>query len=247
MNSDPARVLILGHTDYIRARSYAPELLTDSQLQVFTVPPRPADQQDPLFQRLHYRLDPGTLLVRNIWRPGEYVEATVAYEELSLQKFNLVASVCQRLGATRLEVTEIQELAEDGRQTGAARLSVLAGRGSVSFSNDTTGKLARRLEARWKWPGGPVDDAGAVELTSRTGLSADQIVMGLIDQRRYQGNRLSEHRLELDLTAEARREVKAAVEVQSFAGKLGPSFAADLTLLKKQSSTIRLVLDVGFL
>ncbi|MBG0565493.1 hypothetical protein [Actinoplanes aureus] len=246
MAHEPARVMPLDRTDYNRCRSYAPELLTDPDVQVVAVPPRPGEDLDPLHQRLAGRLRPGVLLVRNIWRAGEYLEATTAYEELSLQKFLLFAGVCQRLGATRLEVTEIQEIAEDGRQSARAKLSLLTGKGSASFRNETTVKVARRLKACWSWPGSRPDVDAATALATGSGLAADDIVMGLIDQRGYDANLLTQHDLELDTSSEARREVAAAAEVQSLAKKLGPAFDADLTVLRSQTSSIRLSLTMTF-
>jgi hypothetical protein len=70
--------------------------------------------------------------------------------------------------------------------------------------------------------------------------------MGWISQRAYPANLLNENRLELDLSTEARREVQAAAEIQSVARKLGPSFEANLTVMKKQTSSVRLVLTVRF-
>lgn len=242
----PARVLVLSRNDYLLARSYAPELLTDPELQVIAIPARPQEEADPIYQLLKGRLRAGTLLIRNIWRPGEYVEATEAYEELSLQKFLLFADVCQRLGATGLEVTQIREAAQDGRQSGQANLSLVTSKWTGSFSNDTTDKMAGRLQAHWTWPGSPPDIEAAVALAEESGLTADRILMGWIGQRAYPANPLSENHLELDLSTEALREVQAAAEVQLLALKLGPSFKADLTVMKKQTSSVRLVLTVRF-
>ena len=158
----------------------------------------------------------------------------------------LFAAVCQRLGAQRLDVTEVEEVAADGKQSGRAKLSVMAGKGGGSFSNETATRVARRLQAHWAWPGSTPDQDAAVTLVHDSGLAADHVVMGLVDQRGYAANLLTEHHLELDVSSEAKREVQAALEIQSLARKLGPSFEADLTVLKKQTSTLRLNLTVTF-
>jgi hypothetical protein len=237
---------LLDRTDYDRAHSYAPELLTDSDVRALPVPPRPTESHDPLYQRLGARARPSVLLISNIWRPSEYLEATTAYEELSVEKFMLFAAVCQRLGAKRLEVTEIQETAEDGAQKVRAALSLGAGRGEARLRNATSAKVARRLKANWSWPGAHPDVAAAWALVQDSGLAADHVVMGLVNQRGYVENPLDEHRLELDLSSEAKREVEAAVKIQSIARKLGPSFDTDWEILKSQTHSIQLSLHVFF-
>jgi hypothetical protein len=239
------RLIVLHRDDFNRARTVAPELLTDPSLLVVAVPLRPPDDENPELRALEPILVPDTLLLRNLWQPG-YIEAATAYERLSVEKFNLFALICQLLGAYRLEVREIREVTESGNVTGTVAFSGAVARGSGSLASDTLNRLAQSIQGTWNWAGGRPDADAAERLAEEFRLSADPMINGLMRQRRYAGNTLTEHQLELDISSEAQREIQAALKVESIARKLGPSFEATFRHLRHQTQNLRLSVRVVF-
>ena len=242
----PRRMIVLHRDDYNRARTVAPELLIDPSLVVVPVPLRPPDDQNPELRMLEDVLVPGTLLIRNLWQRDGYLDAASAYELLSVAKFNLFALVCQLLGAARLEVREIREVTENGQIAASLDLSGAVAKGSGTFGSDTLHRLAQSIQGAWTWAGGRPDVDAAQRLADDFRLTGDPMIEGLLRQRRYTSNELNEHNLELDISSEAQREIKAALKVESVARKLGPSFDATFSQMRHQTQSLRLSVRIVF-
>ncbi|MFC0865182.1 hypothetical protein ACFHYQ_23075 [Sphaerimonospora cavernae] len=240
------KIVVLHRDDYNRARSMVPELLTDPFTTVVPVPLRPPLSDDPTLQSIEDVLQPGTLLIRNRWDADTYVEAALAYERISAAKFNLVAEVCQMLGAARLEVREIREVTEDGQVGAAIRFQAGAVTGSVHGAGESLRRVAQSMRALWEWRGGePAADAAAAH-ARQEGIHDDPAIRTLIRQRSFPQNELEEHSLELDISSEALREVHAAVHVASVLRKLGPSFDGAFQAVTKDARRLILTMRVVF-
>jgi hypothetical protein len=242
------RVIVLDRDTYNRARSRAPELLTDPFTLVVPVPLRAPWDADPKLRAIAELMQPGALLLRNRLAGPGYLDSAVAYERLSVANFNLVAEICQLLGASRLEVKEIRELTDSGKVTASVRFQGGATTGgSGSLGSEWLNRLAQSIQGRWVWgSGGQADIAAAEAHAGKYGLDGDPVVSGLIRQRGYAANALAEHVLELDISSEAQRQVQAALKVESLLKKLGPSFDGTFDHLRKQSHQLRLRVQVTF-
>jgi hypothetical protein len=77
-------------------------------------------------------------------------------------------------------------------------------------------------------------------------LAADPMIGGLIQQRESAVNPLDEHTLEIDLNAEARRELTFALELKTVLGGLGPALATTFDRIADNALHLRLTIDVQF-
>src|SRR5262249_14187168 len=141
------RLLVIRRDDYNRARSANPDLLADPYTTVVPVPLRFPWTDVPELVAIEDALQPGALFVRNRWADGQWVEATVAHERISVAKFNQFAAVCQQLGAHRLTVREVREVTETGKVTGSLDLRAKAINGHGQVSTDRLDRLAQSVQA----------------------------------------------------------------------------------------------------
>src|SRR5262249_62392526 len=107
------------------------------------------------------------------------------------------------------------EVTETGKVTGSLDLRAKAINGHGQVSTDRLDRLAQSVQAAWTWRTGAADLVTAQRLAEDAGLASDPIISGLIRQRQSTVNPLDEHVLELDLNAEARRELAFALELKS--------------------------------
>jgi len=240
------RLVVVSRDDYNLARSAAPDLLSDPFTTVVPVPLRPPWTDVPQLRAVEESLEPGALLVRNRWDGGAYVTSVEAYERFSVAKFNLVAAVCQRLGAHRLEVQEARELSDEGRVTARVEFQAGAARGDGSVGHEQLHRVAQSIQGTWTWRDGVVDAAAARRLADECGLGTDPVVSGLIRQRSTDVNLLREQIMELDVTSEAQREIQFALKVESLLRKLGPSFGGTFARTQAHSQHLRLRVHVSF-
>jgi hypothetical protein len=213
---------------------------------VVPVPLRNAWADLPELLALHDALAPGALFVRNRWAGGAWVEAATAHEQISAAKFNQFAGVCQQLGARRLAVGELREVTETGKVTGAVDLRVKTADGRAQAAAERLDRLAQSIKASWMWRTGAADLPAARRHAEETGLAADPVIAGLIQQRESAVNPLDEHTLEFDLNAEARRELAFALELKTALGSLGPALAATFDRIADNAHHLRLTVDVQF-
>jgi hypothetical protein len=240
------RIIVLSRDDYNRARMVTPELLADSLTRVVAVPLRPPDSEDPVLLAVGGQLRPHAVLLRNAWGGGAYIDATTAYELMSLTKFNLFANICQMLGAARLEVTELREVTIDGTVSGSAHFRANAADGGGTLNSETSRHLAQSIQGLWVWQSGPTDADAASAYAVAEHIGDDPVVTGLIQQRRFARNALSQHQLELNISSEALRVVRQTLEVESILRRLGPAFDSTFQSLRKQSQQLVLRVRVMF-
>ncbi|WJK41301.1 hypothetical protein O7608_02345 [Solwaraspora sp. WMMA2056] len=240
------RIVLLGRDDYNRARMVSPELLIDPLTTVIAIPLRPPLDDDPEIRAIVNRFHPGTLLIRNVWESGSYVDAAAAYERISVAKFTVFANVCQRLGATRLEIKEIREVTDQGEVSASVTFQAGAAAGNTSAGSTSLRRVAQSLHASWVWESGPGDADAATAYATEQGIQDDPAVGDLIRQRGYEQNRIREHQLELDITAEARNEIQGALNLESVLRKLGPSFDGEFKSMKAASQQLSLRVQVEF-
>ncbi len=240
------RLLIIGRDDYNHARSSSPELLVNPFTTVAPVPLRTPWTEVPELVALEDSLQPGMLLIRNQWRDGKFVEATSAHEDLTVARFNHFAATCQQLGARHLTAHELREYTSTAKIAASLELGAKAVNARGRTSNEKLDQLATSIRASWTWQAGESDVAAAAKLAEKTGLAGDPMIDGLIQQRKSTVNPLEAHELELDVNAEARRELSAALELQSLLGRLGPTLASTFDLIRNYSQQVRLVVELNF-
>lgn len=240
-------IVALERADYNKARINSPELLVNPFITVVAVPLRPPECDNPALRAIQDALRPSTVLIRNRWGGGDsYFEAAMAYEHISLSKFNIFANVCQMLGASRLEVLEIREVADTGRVQASIDFRADVLRGDGSLESDSLRRLAQAIRGEWVWKSGGGNVGAAEVYATREGILTDPVISNLIHQRAFAASPLTEHTLELDISSEARREILSTLKMESVLRKLGPSFEATLTTLRTQSQRIWLRVRVVF-
>lgn len=239
------RVVTVTRDEYNRARMKAPELLTDDYTAVLPLPLRPGEEPGPELAAIAAGLQPGALLIRSRLTDGAYLDASGAYERLALARFTIFAEICQRLGARRLDVAELQQLNDRGKVTAEVDVRTVATKGSGSTSTSWFNRLAHSITASWKWDGGPADVNAAREHATAFGLDTDPMIMGLIRQRDF-NNKLGTHELRLDISSEAQREVNSTLELESVLKKVGPAFKGTFDVLREQSSQLELTVKIVF-
>jgi len=242
-------IVFLSRDDYNRTRMESPKLLVDPVTRVVPLPLRPPDSEDPALRGLAGELRPGTILLRNTFGGGAYIDAAAAYELISVAKFNLFANVCQMLGATRLEVNEMREVDDHGTVKGSVDLRVSVGHGSGTLSRDSSRKVAGSIKGLWVWKSGSGagDAERAAAYATAEHISGDPVIAGLIQQCRFAGNALSEHVLELNISSEAQRAVQGAMKIESVLGRnFGPAFDATFSSLSKHTEQLVLQVRVVF-
>lgn len=240
------RIVVMSRDDYNRARLESPELLVNPVTRVVALPLRPPDTEDPALLALASELRPCTVLLRNTWGNGAYIEAAAAYELISLAKFNLFANVCQMLGATRLEVNELREVDDHGTVTGKLDFKASAADSQGTFTCESSRRLAQSIQGLWIWQSGPADVEGAAAYATAEQIHRDPVIASLIQQRRFAANALTEHMLQLNISSEAQRAVQAALEVKSVLGRFGPAFESTFESLRKHSEQLVLRVRVVF-
>lgn len=125
-------------------------------------------------------------------------------------------------------------------------MRVKAVNGHVQLAAGRLDQLAQSIKASWTWQTGVADLAAARRCADETGLAADPMIGGLIQQRESAVNPLDEHTLEIDLNAEARRELAFALELKTALGSLGPALAAMFDRIADNAHHLRLTVDVQF-
>ena len=240
-------VVLMSRDDYNRARIERPQILLDPVTRIVALPLRPPDSDDPALLALGSALRPSTVLLRNTWGGNAYIDAAAAYEVISLAKFNLFANVCQMLGATRLEVSELRVVDDKGRVTASVDLRTSAAAGAGTLSSESVRKVAGSIRGLWVWQSGTGDAERASAYATAEHISGDPVIAGLIQQCRFTGNALSEHVLELDISSEAQRAVHGALQIESVLGqRFGPAFKSTLDSLREHKEQLVLRVRVVF-
>jgi hypothetical protein len=240
------RIVVLARNDYNRARSEAPQLLADPFTTVIAVPLRPPHSEDPTLQAMSCALQPSAVLIRNRWGANAYVDATAVHEKLSLAKFNAFANVCQMLGATRLEVEELREVTEDGSVSSRVDFHVGKMQSQLTAGSEWFRRLAQSIKGQWTWRSGRCDTDLAARYAEQLGLLADPVISGLIQQRQFTGNALTEQLVELDVSSDAQREIRATLGMEASLLRLAPAFEATFASLRHQSHHLGLRVRVAF-
>jgi hypothetical protein len=164
-------------------------------------------ERDDLLDRLDssHRLDPGTMLVQNPFRPDVYVEAEKAPETIARAKLFHVSQMCQILGAQTVAIEEITREDSSSTQTWSAG-GKATGRGR--FEGSTQGgkldTLVREVQMFHRFEGDAPDIAAAEQYLREHGLSGDAQLEALVEMC-GRDNRLLEHRLHVSTQAELQR------------------------------------------
>jgi hypothetical protein len=245
MTADPHRVVVLSHDDYNTAEYSAPDLLIDPQTLVVAVPLRRPGAVSAVVAAAVTRTPPGTLLMRGPRKESKLVAAAEAYEQMSVEKFVAFAEVCQLLGARRLELEELSENRGDLGVSASVKFNGKVARVDGDGEYQAVQRVAQRISGVWKWKPRRADSAAARRRAQDLGIDGDTVVRGLIEQRALSRS-LQEHRLVLDISADAQREIRAAADMATALGRLGPKFSASGEFLKKQSDRLSLALTVQF-
>lgn len=249
----PPRIIVMRRDDYNDARIERPELFSDPFTRVAPYPPRESDALNVPVQEISKVLQPNSLLLWSELGGNKYVTAATVHEEMAVEKFLAFANVCQRLGATLLEVKELRQISDSGTVVGSAKFdqpSALQVHGE--FSGESVRKLAQSIKGRWVWnPGsggsaGVADVRAARESATQRGIINDTVTRELIEQVEFSANPLDRQELQLNISSEAHRAVKAAIDVSTVFKDLGPGIEASFDALRKHDYEVVLELVIDF-
>lgn len=248
-NPPPDRIVVVDADEMHYARSTNPALFDDTRTLI-TTPPRVGKVIDnPHVREALPLLRPGVILLRNPLGAGpKYVVEAHAYEELNIAKFMAFIAVCQKLGATSVEITD-HRVTHEG-QTTHGDLGASAGplmEATTAVDHSTVQRIVQQArikagfkpEARWSFSRGAEK---AQQLARELGVEHDPTTAQLIRMREDSSNRLGELSLQLDISAEASRAIDWTLNLEMILRKISPNIAAAFNRLRAGND--RMVLDV---
>jgi hypothetical protein len=239
-------IVTMSWDEYNQFRMRCPALLADPFTRIVALPLRPPESDDPELIALGHVLCPSKILLRTLSGSMGYVDSLEAYERISLDKFSVFARICQLLGAASLEVEEVREVSADGIVSGSISFNANVARAGTDLKRESSRHIAQSIRAKWKWQAGPGNPAQAQEHAEAQGFSTDPAVAGLIQQRQYTDNQLTEHVLELDISSEARRIIQGTLQAETSLSSLGPGFNAAVASLRRQTDQVILRVAIHF-
>ncbi|TXD33790.1 hypothetical protein FRC96_15065 [Lujinxingia vulgaris] len=187
-------------------------------------------------------LAPNTVLLQSPF-DDDYTSPTNADNFFAIRKFTLFSTLCQQLGARRVQTTQL--IIETEGQESSVKLSAsYAGvRGSVKPSSSKQSSLAKSLTLDDTFQGGTANIQAARTLIRKHGLANDPVFTSLIEQAEYAGNRLESREFTVSLTQELKNRLQLAMQVRL---PNGLSLGSTFELKTMQSTEYRVTTLVEF-
>jgi hypothetical protein len=213
------RILVLNERDFDLTTYREPELHNEPGTWVvnFSEAIRPENQGRAL-KRLTTRrlLRPDAFLLLSPYEDA-YEEAEAAEEKFALRKFELFATLCSLLGATRVQASRQDDAGSRGEREASIAAKRLA-RGEATIRETVEERLKDHLSVTTRLEGSQPEVAKAREFLKRHGLEHDNTMRGLVELFAHSENKVRSQELVLNVTSEASREVAAAAKLSVPAG-----------------------------
>lgn len=177
-------------------------------------------------------LEPNAVLVQSPFRNQNYLRIQESEHALAVEKFLAISNVCGMLGASRLEVREVETTTQRRSLGGALKAGAKGITPEVRAKSETAEEFKRELSLLDSFVGGQSDPDAASQFLVDLNLDGDYQMRSLIDGRSFAGNRLGSRELVVDLSREATRLFDLAASID-----LPETFAAGLTIQRTVAST----------
>jgi hypothetical protein len=207
---------VLSDADKAVCRTQRPSrgIFTDDEIAVIAFPvPAETLASDTLLTRLadNDLLRRRNVLVQSNFDPDHYLEIGEAPDRLAHAKLLHTATVCQLLGATRVEVVQVERTEASSSATWTASASAtLRGSGSLQGESNGLARFVRETTLTHTFAGGAAKPERAQQFLDNKGLGRDQHLGALVEMRREAGNQLVEQRIEISTVEESKRLRKLA-------------------------------------
>lgn len=202
-------VLFVNEADRIHLRSdrNTRRLLNDPSVTVLDLPLARSLLEQPFVSRIQERdsVRRGDLFVQSALDPDDYFDPEDAAERVAVRKMLLTVQLCQLLGATTVEISEISR--RNGSSTNTWRVDPNFKRmisTSVSTTTSARDDVVDRTVVIHRFPGQEPDGGSAKDHLDRHGLRADPHLVALMEMR-MSGNALLEQTLDINTRAELER------------------------------------------
>lgn len=210
--SDPSRrkvILVLTQHDIERCILYEPDaapVLLDEEAHVLQFPAHIKGDQSPALRNI---IDaglarPNTILVQSPYETDTYEEVSLAPERFALAKHMHFSTLCMHLGASEVNVEQINQQTRTGKFTLDVRGDVRAVNIQGSGKIEGLDSLRAHIHLRDEFTGGQPDVEAAERLLRNTNLWGDPSMRTLVEMRREGSNQLMCRRLTLNLSSEAK-------------------------------------------
>lgn len=216
----------------LRMQEEKPAFLVDNEIALVTY------DEDELFGRsdLHPLVRdlqaqdlfrPGNVLVQDPFDLDSYREKSAALEDLSLQKHYLFLELCQILGATKVEASQVTVVDEKSGLRLSSDGSALGASVEASAALKLQSNIQSKLEVSSIFKGSDPDIETAKKFLVRYKLGADFNFSNLVRLRSNPANMVKERRVKLDASSEAKRNIDVAMRVDSAVFSGGASVSSD--------------------
>lgn len=186
---------------------------------------------------------PGVVLVQSPFDKDVYEDVTQAASRFALAKHTIFSTFCMHLGAREVVVEQIELQSRTGRTTVDVKAGRAGVQGKVKAEHEAVDSFRSQMTLHDVFSGGEANPAEAEALLRRTGLLGDPNMRSLLEIRSAITNVITERRLTLNLSSEAKRNLNVVgrLNVASFV-----KLEADYARAVREQSEYHLTVRVTF-
>jgi hypothetical protein len=237
-------ILVLRRHDIERSKidREGMDLLLNDQIRIIEYP---LVERDALIDELEEQglIQPGAVLIQSPFKANEYELADEAAETFALEKYSLIALICQHLGARKVTVKSVDAKTSEDKIGGGAKVGNAAAKVTATISHEKLDKFKQNITLVQEYDGGDTDTDSALNLLKARRLAGDRVLRNLIEARGNSKNPVKRHSLIVDLSREttARLDIAVKAKVPGYVG-----LNSDFFKSKKEKVTYTLTLEVDF-
>lgn len=191
----------------------------------------PVSQREDMPDIIRNRAIPGSILIQNPYDMENYVEATSAPQHFAHEKYMYLSTLCMHLGAKEVVIEQI----ELHTQAGKTSVNFEGGKqgvfkGDARLDKEELEKFSSSMHLHDEFPGGEADIEAAEQLLRRTGLWADTNMKTLVEMRRGGSNQIKSRKLTLNLSSEAKSNLKVAANIKASLVRVSTNYETDINI-----------------
>lgn len=187
----------------------------------------------------------GNMLIQSPYNTEMYEEASKASELFALEKHIIFSTLCGLLGAKKVTISQFDKLIKSKKTSLMTKIAKIGlGRGQISTESEAEEKLMAGINLEDEFTGGPANIEAAEQLLRRHRLLKEPSMRSLIDLRSNGMNQIKKRTLNLDLTGEAKNNLKVAGRFRApqFI-ELSASYKEEITSQKEYRLEIEIIFD----
>lgn len=150
---------------------------------------------------------PGAILVQSPYDTDIYAELSEAKEAFSLEKMRHFTRLCQILGASKVEVKQIEVIKEGKTSSIEVKGNMSVTNAEVKIDNALTNVIRQMFSISSNYSGGAADIVTAEAYLRGNKLWGDSVLRGLVEQREHESNAILEQNIRISLTREANKSL----------------------------------------